>query len=93
MYYIAGTYACLYDLVSLYILPANFNGDALPWQATMHHHAQLPTHPTDGVLPGRAIQTAMAVFGEQPSCRTVLTPLHSERRLGMKMVRMKGWRR
>lgn len=87
MYYISGTYACLYDLVSLYILPANFNGDAPPWQATM------PNFPTDGILPGRAIQTAMAVFGEQPSCRTVLTPLHSERRLGMKMVRMKGWRR
>ncbi|CAL1128779.1 unnamed protein product [Cladocopium goreaui] len=27
----------------------------------------------------RAIQTASAVFGELPMCRTVLTPLHSER--------------
>mmetsp|Transcript_13777 Transcript_13777/g.23693 ORF Transcript_13777/g.23693 Transcript_13777/m.23693 type:complete len:205 (+) Transcript_13777:58-672(+) len=27
----------------------------------------------------RAIQTASAVFGELPLCRTVLTPLHSER--------------
>ena len=27
----------------------------------------------------RAVETAAAAFGEQPRCRTVLTPLHSER--------------
>ena len=27
----------------------------------------------------RAVQTAAAIFGEKPSARTVLTPLHSER--------------
>ena len=27
----------------------------------------------------RAVQTAAAIFGEQPKCRTVLTALHSER--------------
>ena len=36
---------------------------------------------------GRAIQTASAVFGELPMCRTVLTPLHSESALGGPMER------